>query len=146
MGNSVAIGAAYQDQNLSGSSNILANIKTGIVGYTTGSKSVAIPSVTQATSKATGVTLNAAAGQITMNNAALANATAVSFVLTNNQIGTNDVLMANISSGYATAGSYSCQVLDIGNGVATIQVTNNSGGSLSEALVINFATLQLAQQ
>ena len=60
MSNSIAIGVAYADQDIANASKIQANILTGVIGYNTGSTSQAIPSVTQATSKSTGVTLNAA--------------------------------------------------------------------------------------
>ena len=144
MANSVAIGVAYADQTISNSAAVQVNAKTGILGFNTGNPSVAIPAVTQGTSKSTGVTLNAAAGKITMNNASLASATAVAFTLTNSQIGTGDILLANASGGIATAGTYQVHVLDVSAGAATIQVTNISGGALSEAVVINFATLQIS--
>ena len=145
MANSVAIGVAYADQNIASAGSLQANIKTGVIGYNTGNTSVAIPSVTQATSKSTGVTLNAAAGKITLNNASLASATSVSFTLTNSQIGANDLVLTTVSGGFATAGTYVAHCLDVSAGSATIQVTNLSGGSLSEAIVVNFATLQLTQ-
>lgn len=143
MSNSIAIGVAYADQDIANASKIQANILTGVIGYNTGSTSTAIPSVTQATSKSTGVTLNAAAGKIVLNNAALAAAASVQFTLTNNQIGVNDLVFLTLAGGFATAGSYSHRVLDVSAGSCTIQLTNLSAGSLSEALVFNFATLQL---
>jgi hypothetical protein len=146
MSNSVAIGVAYADQDIINANLVLANAKTGIVGYTTGSATVAIPAVIQATSKSTGVTLNAAAGKITMNAASLGATTAVAFTLTNNQIATNDILVCNVAGGIATSGTYAVRVLDVSAGAAKIEVTNISGGSLSEAVVINFATLQITQR
>ena len=143
MSNSIAIGVAYADQDIANATKLQANILTGAIGYNTGSTGVSIPSVTQGTSKSTGVTLNAAAGKVTMNGAALAAAASVSFTLTNNQIGTNDLVFVTISGGIATAGTYSSRVLDVSAGACTIQITNLSGGSLSEAVVVNFATLQL---
>ena len=144
MSNSIAIGVAYADQDIANASKIQANILTGVIGYNTGSTSQAIPSVTQQTSKSTGVTLNAAAGKIVLNNAALAAAASAQFTLTNNQIGVNDLVFLTLAGGFATAGSYSHRVLDVSAGSCTIQVTNLSAGSLSEALVFNFATLQLS--
>ena len=144
MSNSIAIGVAYADQDIANASKLQANILTGVIGYNTGSTSQAIPSVTQATSKSTGVTLNAAAGKITLNNAALASAASAQFTLTNNQIGVNDLVFLTLAGGFATAGSYSHRVLDVSAGSCTIQLTNLSAGSLSEALVFNFATLQLS--
>jgi len=145
MSNSVAIGVAYADQDITNATKLQANARTGVIGYNTGSTTISIPAVTQATSKSTGVTLNAAAGKVTMNNAALASAASVSFTLTNSQIGTGDVVITTISGGIATAGTYLSRVLDVSAGAATIQISNLSGGSLSEAVVINFATMQISQ-
>lgn len=96
--------------------------------------------VTQATSKSTAVTVNKSAGQITMNNAALAGATNVTFTLNNSTIGAKDVVVLSVASG-ATAGSYNCWVSGKGTGTCSITVRNISGGSLSEAVVINFAVI-----
>jgi len=108
----------------------------GKQGYTTGSGGV----VTQATSKATGVTLSKPTGQITLNNAALAADTTVSFVLTNTVIEANDILVMNHISG-GTAGSYLLNAQSAA-GSATINVRNITGGSLSEAIVLSFAVIK----
>jgi hypothetical protein len=105
----------------------------GGMGYATGAGGT----VVQATSKATGVTLNKFSGQITMNAAALAAGTIVSFVLTNSQIAATDLLVLNHVSG-GTPGSYSLNAR-CAAGSATIDVRNNSAASLSEAIVIGFA-------
>ena len=96
--------------------------------------------VTQATSKSTGVTLNKSAGQITMDAASLAATTNVTFTLTNNLLSAKDVLILNVS-GAATAGAYNCWVSSMTAGSATITLRNISGGSLSEAVVINYAII-----
>jgi len=98
--------------------------------------------VTQATSKSTGVTLNKRCGAITMNNASLAASTSVSFTLTNSTIATDDVLVVNISGG-ATAASYLVGVDSVGAGSAVIHVRNVSAGSLSEAIVLGFAVIKV---
>jgi len=92
--------------------------------------------VTQATSKSTAVTLSKASGQVTLNNAALVAGTIVSFTLTNTLIGANDTLLLNHVSG-GTPGSYTLNA-EPGSGSATINVRNNTAGSLSEAIVIGF--------
>lgn len=97
--------------------------------------------VTQATSKATGATLNTPCGQITMNGAALAAGTAVSFTLTNSQIGPQDVIAVSIKSG-ATAGAYSVSTLDIASGSVKIALRNLTAGSLSEAVVLNYVIIK----
>jgi hypothetical protein len=96
--------------------------------------------VTQATNKSTGVTLNTRCGQITMNGALLAANTAVSFTLTNSQIAASDVVIMNNASG-GTLGAYffgaRCAA-----GSATITVRNLTAGDLSEAIVLSFAVIK----
>jgi hypothetical protein len=106
----------------------------GTLGYNTGG------TFTQETSKSTGVTLNGASGRITLNAAALAADTTVSFTLTNTSITANDLLLLNHVSG-GTAGAYTVNG-QAGAGTASINVRNVTGGSLSEAIVIGFAVLK----
>lgn len=121
--------------SVSSTGNILITT-TGKLGYTTGSGGT----VTQLTSKATAVTLGKTNGQITLNNAALAADTTVSFTLNNTTIAAGDVLVLNhISSG--TIGSYTLNAASAAN-LATIYVRNVSTGSLSEAIVIAYAVIK----
>lgn len=122
--------------NVLGAGSILSNGATAGIGYATGAGGT----VTQATSKATGVTLNKASGAITMNAAALAAGTIVSFVLTDSAIAATDVLVLNHISG-GTIGSYTLNA-QAAAGTATINVRNNTGGSLSDAIVIQFAVIK----
>jgi hypothetical protein len=133
MSNTKSIGVAFLDQDIIGAQYVLSGEQ---LGYTTDAQGT----VTQATSKSTGVTLNKPAGQITTNNAALASVTNVTFTLTNSFISANDVLILNVGAG-ATAGAYNCWVSSLSAGSATITLRNISGGSLSEAVVINFALI-----
>ena len=103
----------------------------GPIGYGT---------VTQGTSKTTAVTLNAKCGVITTHGAALAASTAVQFTLTNSAISATDVVIANQGSG-GTAGSYQTHVVSVGAGTSVVRLSNTSGGSLSEAVTINFAVI-----
>jgi hypothetical protein len=96
--------------------------------------------VTQATNKATGVTLNKPSGQITMQNTNLAAATIVSFVLTNSTIAATDLLVINHVSG-GTIGSYTLDAA-CAAGSATIYVRNNTAGGLAEALVLRYAVVK----
>lgn len=127
-----SIGVAFEDQNIIGSDYVLAG---GQLGYSTDAQGT----VTQLTSKSTGVTLDKSCGQITLNNAALAGTTNVTFTLTNALIGIKDVLVLNVYGG--TSGSYNVWVSGLATGSATITVRNITGGSLSEAIVINFAII-----
>lgn len=106
------------------------------LGYATGAQGT----VTQATDKGTGVTLNKSAGRITMNNAALASNTAVSFTLTNSLISANDVIILNVSGG-GTAGAYTTYVSSMTTGSAVITLRNLSAGSLSETVIVNYAII-----
>ena len=133
--NTKPIGVAFEDQNIIGSDFVMSG---GELGYT----AEANGTVTQLTSKSTGVTLNKSAGQITMNNAELANATNVTFTLTNSTIIAKDVVVLSVASG-ATAGAYNCWVSGKGVGSCTITLRNLSGGALSEAVVINFAVIHV---
>jgi hypothetical protein len=112
------------------------NLNTDKVGYIVGEGGT----VAQSTSKSTAVTLNKKSGQITMNGAALAAATTVSFTLTNSTIAATDLLVLNHVSG-GTAGSYLLNA-QAAAGSASINVRNITAGSLSEAIVIGFAVVK----
>lgn len=107
------------------------------LGYATGAGGA----VTQLTSKATGVTLNKLSGQITTFNDALAATTSVSFVVTNSLIEAGDVVMLNMVSG-GTVGAYEISVDALAAGSFTVNLYNRTGGSLSEALVLNFVAIK----
>jgi hypothetical protein len=129
MSNSIATGVAYADPEFT---TVYASDQ---IGYA----SAAQGAVTQATSKSTGVTLNSSMGQITMNGAALASVTNVTFTLTNSLLSGKDVLILNVTNG--TAGAYNAWVSSMSAGTATITLRNISGGSLSEAVIINYAII-----
>lgn len=135
--NTKSIGVAFEDQNIIGSDRILTDRE---LGYTAAAQGT----VTQATSKSTAVTLNKSAGVITMNNASLATATNATFTLNNSLISANDTVILTISGGQATAGSYNVFANSLAAGSVSITLRNISGGSLSEAIVINFALIHCA--
>ena len=146
MGNTKSIGVAYSDQDIDGGT-IGATTPSTVVGTTVyatseiGYSAAAQGTVTQATSKSTAVTLNKSAGQITMNNASLATATNATFTLNNSTISANDAVILTISGGQTTAGSYNVFANSLAAGSVSITLRNISGGSLSEAIVINFAVI-----
>ena len=115
---------------------VMAGIKTGYDAGTGGT-------VTQATSKSTGATLNKTNGQVVTNNAALAASTSVGFTLTNSTIAADDEVAVWIKSG-ATAASYFAVVDAVAAGSCRIHLRNVSAGSLSEAVVIGFAVRKTA--
>jgi hypothetical protein len=112
------------------------NLNTDKAGYIVGDGGT----VAQSTSKSTAVTLNKRCGQVTMNGAALAAATTVTFTLTNSTIAATDLLVLNHVSG-GTAGSYLLNA-QAAAGSASINVRNITAGSLSEAIVIGFAVVK----
>ena len=97
--------------------------------------------VTQATSKSTGVTVNKSSGQITMNAASLAAGATVLFTLTNSTIEAGDIIVMNHITG-GTIGSYLFQASTLA-GSATIYVTNWTAGALAEAVGIRFAVIKV---
>lgn len=115
---------------------LAARTDPSALGYATGAGGT----VTQATSKSTGVTLNKLCGRITMHNAALAAGAIVSFTLTNSMIAVNDILVLNHVA-TATVGPYLLNVQPA-NGSAVINVRNTSAGSLSNAIVIGFVVIK----
>ena len=106
-----------------------------LIGPTTGG------TVTQATNKSTGVTLNTESGQITMNNAQLDAGTEVSFTVTNSKCSATDAPYALHSSG-GTSGAYLINVNTVAAGSFNITVSNVSASNLSEAIVINFVGIK----
>lgn len=115
------------------SGNVLVTSSGGL-GYGTGSGGT----VTQLTSKNTPVTLNKTNGQITMNNAALAAGASISFQFNNTTIAATDVVIAHPGN----FGTYTASTYFVTAGACGIRVTNISGGSLSEAVTINFAVIK----
>jgi hypothetical protein len=113
---------------------------TGI-GYATGAGGT----VTQATSKSTGVTLSKMTGQVTMHNASLAANTAVAFVVSNALVASSDCVVLNIASGVASATSYQVSVGTVSAGAFSIVLRNTTGGALAEAPAINFVVIKGAQ-
>ena len=137
MANTKSIGVAFLDQDIVGAQYILTDEQ---IGYTAAAQGT----VTQSTDKSTAVTLNKSAGRITMNNASLTTATNATFTLNNSLISANDTVILTISGGQATAGSYNVFANSLSAGSVSITLRNISGGTLSEAIVINFALIHCA--
>ena len=133
MSNSQAVGVAYSDPEFT----------TCYASQEIGYSAAAQGTVTQATDKSTGVTLNKSAGRITMNNAALAGGAVASFVLTNNILSTNDTMIVCVSSNTtgSAAGAYTAYVSYLAAGSALISLRNLSATSYSEAVIINYTII-----
>lgn len=97
--------------------------------------------VTQQTSKATGVTINNACGQITTNNAALAAGAEASFIVTCSAMAATDLVVVNHVSG-GTIGSYGVYANGGASGSFRVTITNLHTASRSEALVIGYAIVK----
>jgi hypothetical protein len=130
MPNTQAVGVAYSDPEFT---TMYASQE---IGYAAGAQGT----VTQATSKSTAVTLNKSMGRITMNNAELAANTAVSFTMNNSLISANDTIIVNVSGG-GTAAAYTTYISSMTTGSAVITLRNMTGSALSEAVILNFATI-----
>jgi hypothetical protein len=137
MANTKSIGVAFLDQDIVGAQFILSDEQLGYTAEAQGT-------VTQLTDKSTAVTLNKSAGRITMNNASLTTATNATFTLNNSLISANDTVVLTISGGQATPGSYNVFANGLAAGSVSISLRNISGGTLSEAVVINFALIHCA--
>lgn len=131
MPNTQSTGVAYADPEFT----------TCYASQEIGYSAAAQGTVTQLTSKSTAVTVNKSMGRITMNNASLATATNATFTLNNSTISANDTVILTISGGQATAGSYNVFANALDTGTVSITLRNISGGSLSEAVVVNFCVI-----
>jgi hypothetical protein len=112
---------------------------TGGIGYIAGAGGT----VTQLTSKATGVTLNTVSGEITTSNSNLNGDATVSFTLTNSAIANTDVMIINHVSG-GTVGRYVFNAA-CGTGSAAITIRNvtaGGGGNEAAALVLRFVVIK----
>lgn len=104
--------------------------------------------VTQATSRTTGVTLNAPSGEIVLFAGALAGHDADEFTLTNSFIGANDVVMACIKSGCAAATRkyYQVHVVAVDAGSCVISIGNIDNGTVpvsgTESPVLQFVVIK----
>jgi hypothetical protein len=121
----------------------MASIFEAVAGKAIGYPEGTGGAVVQETSKATGVTLNKPAGEITTHDASLAGGAEVSFVVTNSFVGLNDVPVVCVRSGAAT-GTYVASVSAVAAGSFTITLSN-LGSTAGEALVLNYAIIKGAE-
>lgn len=122
---------------VSATGGVTSSSPTAGVGYAVGAGGT----VTQATSKTTGVTLDKITGQITMNGAALGAGAEATFTVTNSTVTAADVVLVNHASA-GTAGAYFAQANSITAGSFAVTVSNLTGGSLSEAIVLNYVIVR----
>jgi hypothetical protein len=120
------------------SGKISSSSPTAGIGYMTGAGGA----VTQGagTAKNSAVTLNTVTGTITTSTDALSALTTAQFTFTNSTITATDIVVVNHKSG-GTLAAYSFAVSP-GAGTAQVYIRNNTNGSLSEALVLQFAVIK----
>jgi len=112
---------------------VIASTGTAGVGYATGAGGT----VTQATSRTTGVTLNKTAGAITLFSAA-GSATAATFTVTNSTVAATDLVILNQKSG---TDLYDLMVTAVAAGSFNISF-RTTGGTTTETPVFNFAVIK----
>jgi hypothetical protein len=121
--------------NLLCTASIKSNSATDGIGYATGAGGT----VTQTTSRTTGVTLNKVCGQITTDTTSLAAGATAKFTVTNSAVATTDVVSASIDSG-TTTDQTDVKVQAVGAGSFDIVVANRHASTAETgAIVINFA-------
>ena len=109
------------------------------IGYGTGSGST----VTQATSKSTGVTINTPCGRITTSNSAIAANTSQGFIVTNSACSATDTVIVNVwESGIALQSYIVWANPGNTNGYFYIQIRNMTAASLSETIVLNYSIIK----
>jgi hypothetical protein len=126
--------SAAERLQITGTGSVLATSAAGL-GYGTGAGGT----VTQATSKVTAVTLNKPTGQIVTAASALGAGVLTGFQFNNTLIAATDIILLSISS---PASGYQTWVYYTVSGYCFVGLRNNSGGSLSEAVTINFAIIK----
>jgi hypothetical protein len=110
------------------------------LGYGTGAGS----SVTQTTSRATGVTINALSGTITTDSTSLAAEASAKFTVTNSKVEIGDVVVCSIRSG-SVALNTDVIVSGVAAGSFVITVVNGNvaaGTAETGAIIINFAVIK----
>jgi hypothetical protein len=112
---------------------VIASTGTAGLGYATGAGGT----VTQGTSRTTGVTINKTSGAITLFNAA-GSATAATFTVTNSTVAATDVIILNQKSG---TDLYDLMVTAVGAGSFNITF-RTTGGTTTEQPVFNFAVIK----
>lgn len=121
---------------------LLARGKSTGIGYKTG---LGIGStVTQATNRTTGVTINTLAGAITTSSASLAAEATADFVVTNSKVAVGDVIAVSVRSG-SNGGGTTVSVIGVAAGSFTIRVHNGNvaaGTAETGAIIINFVVLK----
>jgi hypothetical protein len=111
-------------------------------GY--GANNASGSSVTQITSRSTGVTINSVCGSIQTDTTSLAAEATAVFVVTNSQVEIGDVVVVSIRSGSNGGGTFAF-VVAVAAGSFSIAVQNGNvaaGTAETGAIIINFAVIK----
>lgn len=125
---------------ITGAAGLRSSSPSKGIGYATGAGGA----VTQATNRATGVTLNTVSGTITTHNASLAGLASADFIVTNSAVAIGDVVAVSIQSG-SNGGGTIVSVATVAAGSFTIRVSNNNaaaGTAETGPILINFAIIK----
>lgn len=118
--------------------NGITSTGTAGIGYATGAGGT----VTQATNRSTGVTINKISGAITTNNTSLAAGAEATFVITNSTVAVGDVILISSRSGQ-TANTSIAVVTAVAAGSFSITLSNlNSATADTGAMIINFCVIK----
>lgn len=122
---------------------ITSTSATAGIGYATGAGS----SVTQATNRSTGVTINAVSGTITTNTTSLAAQASAEFTVTNSAVAIGDVVLVSQQSGSSNvagvAGVTDLVVVTVAAGSFILSVQNDSSTTAETgAIIINFVVIK----
>lgn len=131
--NATAVLTVADGGTLTSTQGIYSSSKTAGIGYAVGSGST----VTQASSRTTGVTINAITGAITLVSAA-GSATWQTFTVTNSAVTAKDVIIVNQQSG---TDLYMISVTNVAAGSFKISFAT-TGGTTTEQPVFNFAVIK----
>lgn len=126
-------GAAQVKLDISGNFTVQG---AGGLGYGTGSGGT----ITQGTSRTTGVTINKTNGAITLFSATATIGTFTSFTVTNDKVAATDVVHVNMKSG--SADSYIFNVTAVTAGSFRVQIFHPVDVLVAEAPVLNFAVIK----
>jgi len=132
-GASISVTGNVTGANVNSSGLIKSSSSSAGVGYATGAGST----VTQGTSRTTGVTINAVTGAITLVSAA-GSSSYNTFTVTNSAVAATDVIIVNQKSG---TDKYETFVSNVAAGSFNITFSDTSG-TTTEQPVFNFAVIK----
>ena len=111
---------------------------TGAFGYVSGNGG----SVTQTTSRTTGVTINKSNGSITTNSTSLSAGSTAKFTVSNSLVSATDIIMISIKSG-TTTDQTDVKIQGVGAGTFDVVVANRHASTAETgAIVLNYAIIK----